>query len=236
MKKLFYTILSKQKVFLALFLLAFIAMGTLLFFVPKADLHLLLNRYHSPNLDVFILHYSDIVKWLPIVVGIALFLYKFWYGAFFASNVLLVTLIVQPIKTLVNAPRPITFFTALNLQDLLPIVEGLKLHAWRSFPSGHTANFFLLFFTLSILVALHYRGRKVVIFNALFFFLALLGGYSRIYLSQHFTNDVWIGMFIGCFCCLICIFAWIKILHHTKQNKFLKYSVWNKLLKKYKYA
>jgi membrane-associated phospholipid phosphatase len=74
-------------------------------------------------------------------------------------------------------------------KEMLQVVDGIPLHSWRSFPSGHTATAFSLLFALAI----PYSG-KIQIFIAI---LALMIGYSRIYLNQHFGLDVAVGASIG---------------------------------------
>ena len=73
---------------------------------------------------------------------------------------------------------------------VLPQVEGVHLHHYHSFPSGHTTAAFALFMTLCLLT-----DKKPLHF--IYFILAALGGYSRIYLSQHFAIDVFAGSIIG---------------------------------------
>lgn len=74
--------------------------------------------------------------------------------------------------------------------DLLYFVPGVDVHNNFSFPSGHTATAFCL----AILVSLVFR-RKLLF--AAMIAVALLVGYSRIYLLQHFVVDVAAGAFIG---------------------------------------
>ena len=84
-----------------------------------------------------------------------------------------------------EAPRPVEVLG----RDLLQIVEGISLHSWKSFPSGHTATAFSLLFALAIPYS-----KKIQILIAI---LALMIGYSRIYLNQHFGLDVAVGASIG---------------------------------------
>lgn len=99
-------------------------------------------------------------------------------------------------------PRPAKFFDD-HIADFLPIVDGVHLHHNHSFPSGHTSTFFV-FFTCCALLLTYYNYKKTAkkrLFSALslviIVLLAALGGYSRIYLSQHFLIDVFVGSIIG---------------------------------------
>ena len=48
-----------------------------------------------------------------------------------------------------------------------------------------------------------YRASSYLMQTALFF-LAALGGYSRIYLSQHFARDVFAGILVGVIVTAVC--------------------------------
>ena len=183
-------------------------LGTALILVPKADLHLWLNQYHRPFLDSFFHYYTKVAEWFPYIIAVLLLLYKAGWSAFFAADVALCSLVGQIVKHLVHAPRPITYF-AENFPDVqLQLVEGVRMNRFLSFPSGHTISFFAMFFALSIIIVDYLETKKAqyprgVIFSAqesvqLFCFIfAVLGAYSRIYLSQHFAADICGGMIIS---------------------------------------
>ena len=173
-----------------------LVLGTLLLLCSKGELHLLLCQPHTPFLDTIVPIFSDLVDWLPYLIVFLLLFYRAGWATLLASNLLLSTLIVQPIKHLVNAPRPLTWF-AENMPDIsLPLVEGVKMNLWLSFPSGHTTTFFVLFFSISIILcAENIRGKNIL--SLLCFLLATFGAYTRIYLSQHFTLDIFAGILIA---------------------------------------
>ena len=193
-----------------------LVLGTLLLFFPKGELHLLLCKPHTPFLDTTVPIFSDLVDWLPYLVVLLLLFYRAGWATFLASNLLLSTLIVQPIKHLVNAPRPLTWF-AENMPDVtLPVVDGVKMNLWLSFPSGHTTTFFVLFFSISIILcAENIRGKNIL--SLLCFLLATFGAYTRIYLSQHFALDVLAGILIASFST---IFLYYFLVQKTKNTRF----------------
>lgn len=194
--------------FLVPTLLLLIALGVALLCVPKGALHLCLCDRHTPFLDVVLPVYSNLVNWLPYTVLALLLLYRAGWSVFLAGDMLLTTIVVQPIKHLVHAPRPLTWF-AENMPDVaLPLTDGVRMHYWLSFPSGHTTTFFMLFFTLS-LIAMTDNWRGKYLWSLLFFLLAAVGAYSRIYLSQHFAMDVFAGMWVAVLCTLLMYFVYV---------------------------
>jgi membrane-associated phospholipid phosphatase len=62
----------------------------------------------------------------------------------------------------------------------------------HSFPSGHTCAAFSLFTFLSLLASARYQP-----LGLLFFILAALVGYTRMYLAAHFFADVYAGSILG---------------------------------------
>ena len=198
-----------------------LVLGIVLLIIPKAELHLALCQPHTSFLDAVIPAFTNLVDWLPYLVILLLLFYRAGWATFFASNLLLSTLIVQPIKHIVCAPRPLTWF-AENMPDVsLPLVEGVKMNYWLSFPSGHTTTFFVLFFSLSIILcAENIKGKNILSF--LCFLCASFGAYTRIYLSQHFALDVFVGILIAIFSTLILYyFLFIK----TKTSYFWDWRV-----------
>lgn len=187
-----------------------LVLGIILLLRSKGELHLMLCQPHTPWLDAVTPFYTNLVNTMPyILVLIPLLLYRFGWAAFLGSNLLLSTLIVQPIKHIVRAPRPLTWF-AENMPDVsLPLVEGVKMNHYLSFPSGHTTTFFVVFFTASIIVcAENFKGKTLL--SIIFFFLACFGAYTRIYLSQHFALDIFAGIGVAVISTLIVYYIFVK--------------------------
>ena len=173
-----------------------LVLGIALLITPKAELHLALCQPHTTGLDTIIPIITNLVDWLPYLCVILLLFYRVGWATFLASNLLLSTIIVQPIKHIVCAPRPLTWF-AENMPDVtLPLVEGVRMNHWLSFPSGHTTTFFVLFYSVSIILcAENVTGKMILSF--LCFLCASFGAYTRIYLSQHFALDIFAGILIA---------------------------------------
>jgi membrane-associated phospholipid phosphatase len=190
-------------------------LGIVLLVIPKAELHLTLCQPHTVFLDSLVPVFTNLVNWLPYLVVLLLLFYRAGWATYLASNLLLSTLIVQPIKHIVHAPRPLTWF-AENMPDVsLPLVEGVKMNHWLSFPSGHTTTFFVLFFTLSIILcAENIKGKNILSFIC--FLCASFGSYTRIYLSQHFALDIFAGILIAVCSTLVLYFFLVKWTQNTR--------------------
>ena len=192
-----------------------LVLGIMLLVIPKAELHLALCQPHTAFLDLLVPIITNLVDWLPYLVVLLLLFYRAGWATFLASNLLLSTLIVQPIKHIVCAPRPFIWF-AENMPDVtLPLVEGVKMNLWFSFPSGHTTTFFVLFFSLSIILcAENIKGKNILSF--LCFLCASFGAYTRIYLSQHFALDIFAGILIAVFSTMILYFFLVRKTQNTR--------------------
>lgn len=85
-------------------------------------------------------------------------------------------------------------------KDQLVLVDGVDMHELFSFPSGHTTAAFAMAY---MLVFLFPSKRNQI----LFFGLAAAVAYSRIYLSQHFIEDVMAGTLVGIIVPIIVMFV-----------------------------
>lgn len=92
-------------------------------------------------------------------------------------------------KVFGNLPRPRRYFDPAEY----PVdwqIEGVAVHGNYSFPSGHTVTAF----GLALFVVLMSGKRWVGFFMAC---LAVLVGFSRVYIFQHFLVDVIAGSIVG---------------------------------------
>ena len=147
------------------------------------------NGYHTAWLDVFFTWYTNLGDGVvAIVMAVALFFFKKRAVAIKLFLAFLVSgLAAQLLKDLLHAPRPATYF---NHQVYLHFIEGVTHGGNSSFPSGHTTTAFAVATTL----ACCYRQKWTCL---VFFVLAAGVAYSRVYLGQHFVEDVLAGMVLG---------------------------------------
>lgn len=205
---------SSQTFIYGLLLLFFLGGGIVLVFQSREETFLYLNGLHSPLLDsIFpsITYAGD--GWLVLFILVILLFYKFGYALDFTIASLLSLIFVQSGKRLffADAMRPLGVLG----EDLIHAIEGVKIHAARTFPSGHSTTAMLIFFYLALI-------SKNPLIKMLFICIAFAGGYSRIYLGQHFFTDVYIGFAIGIFC---------VVLVTTWRNSVGEYSWYNRKIR-----
>lgn len=171
-----------------------------------------LNAYHPFLLNVFFINFTFVGDGIFALCLISIYLFYFKKkkeGIAYLYAFLFSGIVVQIIKNLVDAPRPRLFFEA---GQYLHFIDGVSLANYSSFPSGHTATAF----AIATVFILFHQG----IYSQLFVLLtAILVGYSRIYLAQHFLLDVMIGAVIGSVTGLI---AFILVKHSKRIGKSIK--------------
>lgn len=221
-------LIRNNAVFIALSLILLGVLGLALLYIPKGELHLLLNEYHTPARDIFHRYYTHVAEWFPYVICVALLLFsRIGDGVFASAAMLLSALFTQVVKHIVVAPRPLTWFGEHMPDVQLPLVEGVDVHAIYSFPSGHTTSFFALAFVLSIVATKRLSRFSLALsstLQAILVVLAALGGYSRIYLCQHFALDVFAGALVGTLITLLCY----AVLHRYEGQNWYNYRIFAK--------
>ena len=187
------------KLFLSLYVLFALGLLCAVLCTEQADLHVALTLDYLLGLnagwvafqDLFFKYITELGGFIPFVIIAGLLFYKVGDALFVLGAEVLTGFLVFPIKHLVSAPRPSLFFSTYFPDVVLHHVDGVTWHQLYSFPSGHTATVFSLMLGLTLIF------QKKTWLSVCFFVLAVLTAYSRIYLSQHFAEDVLLGSFIG---------------------------------------
>lgn len=186
---------ENRSFFIGFFLFVIASLFVLIFF-SKADGFFLLNPYHTDFLNYIFIPYTYLGDgFFCVAVGLLLFIFKKRFLSLMViSSYAISGIIAQVLKNLIVEARP-----AIYLKDTSYhyFITDVTLHNYQSFPSGHSVSAFALAAVLSFAV----KNKKYSMF---FLAGAILVGYSRIYLAQHFMDDVLVGAIIGLLTAIVC--------------------------------
>lgn len=182
---------------LSLFL-AIILIGSSLIHTRKA-IFLLLNHDLGPIADHFfktLTLFAEGWIWIPYFIIVYGWLKK--DARFILINFVLSTLFTQVPKNIFfdAVSRPIA--SGMPASEIHTVV-GVEMHSWNSFPSGHTATAFTLY-----ILSTYLFPHKIIFYLGLLY--AILSGYARVYLGQHFPMDIGGGILVAILSLQISIF------------------------------
>lgn len=192
---------GKGKYFLLPWLVCLLAGLISILLFGKEDFHLLLNAKQPQFAESFFKIATLLGEGIAIGLAIFYMLFRSRYGALFLATSWLTTFaVIQFLKLVVfdDALRPAAFFKD---NTVIRFIEGVTYHNNHSFPSGHTGEVFSVFFALTLLSN---KPRVGIIL----FLPAFIVAYSRVFLSQHFMEDILAGSFIAITCVIINYWTW----------------------------
>ena len=153
-------------------------------------LNIFFSQNYNSSLGVFFKYLTKLGEetlLIPIAL-VVLFVVSTWEFVLRIGGTMLINSLITTILkfTIFSTERP-----KLTLQKFnLVFTEGIDVHQYNSFPSGHTSAAFALAFSL----AFWFNGKPI---GLLVIIIACGVGLSRIYLQQHFLEDVLGGSLIG---------------------------------------
>lgn len=170
-------------------LIAFVLLGASAIW-GKIPVFLLLNHDFGSIADNFLLICTYLAEgwaWIPYLIIV---------GWFFKKDKGIIIYCFAISTLLTQIPKQIFFPTITRPiasgidPNQIHTVKGVVMHQLNSFPSGHTATAFTIF----LLTVYLFKNNKLVLIGL---FYAMLCGYSRIYLGQHFPMDVGGGIIVA---------------------------------------
>ena len=170
-------------------LIAFVLLGASAIW-GKIPVFLLLNHDFGSIADNFLLICTYLAEgwaWIPYLIIV---------GWFFKKDKGIIIYCFAISTLLTQIPKQIFFPTITRPiasgidPNQIHTVKGVVMHQLNSFPSGHTATAFTIF----LLTVYLFKNNKLVLIGLIY---AMLCGYSRIYLGQHFTMDVGGGIIVA---------------------------------------
>lgn len=187
--------------FLVPFLLWVLVAAIMLLLFDRQVLFATVNTHHTPLLDRFMRRATAIGEAYPMIVVLAVPVVfracrNWWYVVSALVCNVVPALVVQALKSLFDAPRPLLYFDAA---PWIHIADNWERLYHRSFPSGHSAGAFSLCCFLSLILPKRWAWLGLPLF-----FVALLVPYTRLYLGAHFFADVFAGSIIGATVTLLC--------------------------------
>jgi len=186
-------ILKQHRSFFILYFTFLLFGAYLLVVYSKSSIHIYFNQFHNEYFDYIFKYLTHLGDGLTIaLIGLLFLLFKsIRSGLLIWISGILSGLISQGMKHLLfgETPRPFKYFTEIK-PYVLHYVDDVDMNMVNSLPSGHTSSAF----ALCLSIAMIYTTRKM---DNSMFILAFFIGISRIYLSQHFFEDVFIGSMVG---------------------------------------
>jgi len=170
-----------------------LTLGALLLLTPPQTAFFWVNAHHSPLGDWFFGLFTFVGDGaFYVLVSLGLLWVRFRWALLSWASFLLTSAAAQALKRLVfmGHPRPVSYFSEHPGFPALRLVAGETMNGLHSFPSGHTTTAFSVFVLLSVLA----RRRR---WGLLFLLLAVGVAFSRVYLAQHFVEDVLAGSALG---------------------------------------
>ena len=163
-----------------------------LLLVTRSDVYFYINRLHTPAGDMLFPYITELGSTsAAVLISLLLLMIGKRMGAVMATAYIFTATISFTLKALVGFPRPHRYFSE-RLHDIYFVPGVVVLDNFRSFPSGHSVCAFTAATVLS-----YYAKNKY--WSFLYLTLAMLVAYSRMYMSQHFLEDVTAGSLLGVF-------------------------------------
>lgn len=191
----FGKIINKSKYFLFVFLLFIIVVGYFLVCCNKLEAAIFINgtwTYLQDTIFKYVTYLGGGITAIVVILFLAFF-YSVRMGLIALLTFAFTAGITQLLKRVVfpDVMRPyIELWREFKSGELHLVLVEEFMKKGNSFPSGHTTSAFSVFLILTLF-------SKKPIWGLFWGFIAVLASYSRVYLSQHFFEDIFFGSIIG---------------------------------------
>lgn len=206
-------VLYRIRPFFILYLLVLCACLIIKFLYSRETIYFAVNGLNSPRADALAPYFTDLGDGLFVIaltIIIALFNYR--KAFLLITSYAATSLVAQVLKYIFDAPRPKIYFS--HELSRIHFVKDIYILSVHSFPSGHSVTAFSTAVVITYLCRHKGWGIPALL-------IAILVGYSRMYLSQHFFEDVMAGSVIG----VIVTIFWLSWLD---SKQFIHGARWNR--------
>ncbi|RCH56542.1 hypothetical protein DJ568_01400 [Mucilaginibacter hurinus] len=183
-------VLNRIRLFFIPYLIVLSACLVVKLLFTREEIYFTVNSYYTRAADQFFRYFTnfgDGLLTVTIAVVLALF-YNYRKAFLLITSYGVTSILAQILKHFFDAPRPKLFFA--DELTRIHFVDDMFVPSLHSFPSGHSVTAF------STAVVLTYFCRQRA-WGLVFLVIAVVTGYSRMYLSAHFFEDVVAGSIIG---------------------------------------
>lgn len=189
--------LKKNAIYLigisALIITAFVFLSQ----INKGDESIFFSQNRSSFANFYFRLGTHIGEPYVYIIGVAALVFiRYRYAASIGILSILVLAFSETLKRIFQHTRPYTYFhETLQKPDAINLVldyEQMNVGYTTSFPSGHTTSAFAFYGFLALITPARFAWLQVV-----WLLLACSVGLSRMYLIQHFLEDVTAGMVTG---------------------------------------
>lgn len=206
-------VLLRIRPFIFLYLILLCCCLVIKLLYTKDEIYFAVNARNTPFLDSTEPYITDLGNgWTIVILAALLTLYNFRVAFLTITTFLVTSLAVQIAKFIFDAPRPKLYFK--DQLSELHFVKGVAMLSHNSFPSGHT----LTAFATGVLITYLVKNKR---WAGVLIFYGVMVGFSRIYLSEHFFEDVIGGSILG----VVLAILWIRWID---SRKFINTPGWNR--------
>lgn len=206
-------VLKQIRLFFIPYLVFLVVCLVIKFLFTKEQIYFGVNSVYSSFGDFITPFLTDLGNgWTILALSAILALFNYRVAFLMASSYALTSLSAQVVKYIADAPRPTLLFK--DRLSEIHVVKGVYLLQFDSFPSGHTVTAF----SAGVLITYLAKNKN---WGILLFLVAVAVGYSRMYLSEHFFEDVVAGSALG----VILTVCWISFID---SKRFIHRAGWNK--------
>lgn len=179
----------------------------------RSQIYFAVNGIHTNFLDSIEPYVTYIGDGITVIIIAAVLLLFCSYRASFLliTSYAVTALTAQLLKYSFDMPRPKAYFA--DQLDRIHFVKGLYILSVHSFPSGHTVTAF----SAGVVVTYLAKDKR---WGILLLLIAIMVGYSRMYLSQHFFEDVTVGSVVG----VLITVVWLSFID---RKAFINSPRWN---------